>query len=116
MPDRVDVCPYCQGSYPHQGPTGCVETITLTVRINGTDKNPWHKMGLKCNPFPQIGKAEYDAAELTLAELDGDPVTGPEDIRKRLRGFSPEFVELCVANFRPGERVAFDVTFPAARR
>lgn len=23
MPQQVDVCPYCGGTFPHQGPTGC---------------------------------------------------------------------------------------------
>lgn len=23
MPEQVSVCPYCQGTYPHQAPTGC---------------------------------------------------------------------------------------------
>jgi hypothetical protein len=23
MPEKVDVCPYCQSTHPHQAPTGC---------------------------------------------------------------------------------------------
>lgn len=23
MPEKVSICPYCQGTDPHQGPTGC---------------------------------------------------------------------------------------------
>lgn len=23
MPEKVSVCPYCEGTDPHQGPTGC---------------------------------------------------------------------------------------------
>jgi hypothetical protein len=23
MPEKVSVCPYCKGTEPHQGPTGC---------------------------------------------------------------------------------------------
>jgi hypothetical protein len=85
---------------------------TITVRLNGTDINPWHKFHLRCNPFPQIGKMEWDAGQRALAELDGDPLKGHEDIRTRLRGkVSPELVELCVSQFKPGERVEFDFTF-----
>jgi hypothetical protein len=85
---------------------------TITVRLNGTDINPWHKFHLRCNPFPQIAKAEWDSGQSALAELDGDPLKGPEDIRARLSGkVSPELVELCVSQFKPGERVEFDFTF-----
>jgi hypothetical protein len=85
---------------------------TITVRLNGTDINPWHKFHLRCNPFPQIAKAEWDTGQRALAELDGDPLKGPEDIRARLKGkVSPELIELCVSQFKPGENVEFDVTF-----
>lgn len=84
----------------------------FVVRLNGTNENPWHRFGLLCNPFPQIAKAEYMAGEAAIAALDGDPLSGPEDIRNRLRGWvSDELIELCVAQFRPGEHVAFEVTF-----
>jgi hypothetical protein len=89
-------------------------TLKITVTLNGTDVNPWHKMGLRQNPFPQLAKAEYDAGERMLASLDGDPIKEPDDIRRRLKGFDPKFVEGVVARFVPGQRVRFDVTFPDA--
>ena len=67
---------------------------------------------MKQNPFPQLGRAEYDAGERQLASLDGDPIRGADDIRERLAGFDPEFVEGVVARFVPGERTTFVVTFP----
>lgn len=87
-------------------------TNTLTVSINGTDKNPWHRFGLTQNPFPQLARVETDAGEQQIASLDGDPVTSVEDIRTRLAGFSEEFITLCVAQWQPGVRVRFAVTFP----
>jgi hypothetical protein len=90
-------------------------TLTMVVTINGTGVNPWHRLGLRCNPFPQIGRAETDAAERQVASLDGDPVTGEADIRARLAGFTPEFIDGIVAQWRPGERVRFTVTFPDTR-
>jgi hypothetical protein len=90
--------------------------VTMKIRINGTNENPWHRMGMKQNPFPQLGKAEYDRAEMMINSLDGDPIKGPEDIRERLKGFDPEFIEGCIKRYRPGERVEFTITFPEERR
>jgi hypothetical protein len=85
---------------------------TIKVRLNGTDENIWHKWGLKKNPFPQIGKAEFDAAERQINSLDGDPIKNIADIRRRLEGFDREFIELCIKQFKPGKRTVFEVTFP----
>jgi hypothetical protein len=82
-------------------------TIRLRVVINGTSENRWHRYRLQRNPFPQLGHVEWHAAEMMVASLDGDPITSEQDIRDRLPGFSPEFVELCCARYVPGERVAF---------
>lgn len=30
MPEKVEACPYCGGTYPHQGPTGCKEDPAVT--------------------------------------------------------------------------------------
>ena len=90
-------------------------TLTIRVRINGTGINPWHKMGLRCNPFPQIGRAEFDRGERQLASLDGDPIRDEADLRARLAGFDPGFIDGCVARWRPGERVSFTFTFPDPR-
>lgn len=89
--------------------------MELKVTLNCTDTNPWLKMGLKQNPFPQIAKAELVAAMRQLNSLSGEPLTGPIDIRSRLTGWSEEFVELCINQYRPGEIVKFIVTFPAGK-
>ena len=91
--------------------SGCVMRYKFTVRLNGTDKNPWNKYGLTQNPFPQIGKAEFNTGESAVRALDGEPIKGPNDIRERLKGFTPEFIQLCIDNFKPGERTAFEVIF-----
>lgn len=88
------------------------DEITIKVILNGTDKNRWHRWGFKHNPFPQVGMAEFDQADMQVNSLDGDPLTGPEDIAARLKGFAPEFVQLCQQQFKRGERVAFYVSFP----
>jgi hypothetical protein len=92
-----------------------MDRIELNVTINGTDMNPWHRFGLRQNPFPQIGKAEYAAGERKLASLDGDPVRTADDIRERLAGFNPEFVEGVIQRWQPGRRVRFKIVFPGGR-
>ena len=81
--------------------------IFLKVAINGTKSNKWHKLGVTQNPFPQLGRAEWD--ERKINSLDGDPVKDADDIRQRLTGMSAEFIELCCRMFKPGRRVAFVV-------
>lgn len=66
--------------------------------------------GLRQNPFPQLGRAEWD--ETAINSLDGEPIRDIQDIAERLQGFSQEFIELCQRNFLPGERVSFQVVFP----
>jgi hypothetical protein len=92
-----------------------MDRIELYVTINGTGMNPWHRFGLRQNPFPQIGKAEYAAGERQLASLDGDPVRTADDIRGRLAGFEPEFVEGVIRRWQPGRRVRFKIVFPGGR-
>jgi hypothetical protein len=89
-----------------------MDRIELNVTINGTGVNPWHRFGLRQNPFPQIGKAEYAAGERQLASLDGDPVRTADDIRERLAGFGPEFIEGVIQRWQPGRRVRFKIVFP----
>jgi hypothetical protein len=84
----------------------------MTITLNGTDTNPWHRWGLKLNPFPQLAKAEYAEAELMVASLDGDPIKDADDIRQRLAGCDPKFIEGVVARFKPGQRVRFTISFP----
>ena len=86
-----------------------VTEYIIEVRINGTDENPWLRMGLRQNPFPQVGKAEYDAGERMLNSLDAEPIKSPDDIRERLKGFDPEFIELCIKHYEPGKRTKFTV-------
>lgn len=90
------------------------KTYLLRVNLNGTNVNPWNRMGLKQNPFPQLGKAEYDKFCLILQELGGPPI--PHDrykeyIRETLKGFDEEFIELCIQNFKPGEMSRFTVAW-----
>ena len=92
-----------------------MDRIELNVTINGTDMNPWHRFGLRQNPFPQIGKAEYAAGERKLASLDGNPVRTADDIRERLAGFDPAFVEGVIQRWQPGRRVRFKIVFPGGR-
>jgi hypothetical protein len=87
-------------------------TYNLTVRLNGTGENPYHQFGLTCNPFPQLGVNQWD--ERPLQKLGGDPI--PHDnaeayIRETLKGFSQDFVDLCVSQFRPGKYIEFEVTW-----
>jgi hypothetical protein len=88
------------------------KTLTIRVTLNGTGVNPFYKMGLRMNPFPQIARGEVDAAMWQLNSLDAEPITGPDDIRSRLAGWSEEFIQLCIEQFKPGERHSFTVTFP----
>jgi hypothetical protein len=92
-----------------------MDRIELNVTINGTGINPWHRFGLRQNLFPQLGKAEYAAGERQLASLDGDPVRTADDIRERLAGFGPEFVEGVIQRWQPGRRVRFKIVFPGGR-
>jgi hypothetical protein len=88
------------------------DEVEITVRINGTDENPWGCYGLKIKPFPQTGIREL---QVMLASLDGEPVRSAADIRKRLRGCSDELVDLCVQQWMPGQRVEFTIKFPRSR-
>jgi hypothetical protein len=84
----------------------------LTVRLNGTSENPWHIYGLKQNPFPQLGKAEWQLAMHQLNSLNGDPIKDLSDLEKRLPNWDPEFIELCKKHFKPGELSIFEIAFP----
>lgn len=85
--------------------------MRLTVHLNGTNENPWHKYGLTQNPFPQIAEYRYSAACLQMQALDGEPIKSLYDIHQRLRGWSEEFIELCCDAYIPGESVSFCTTF-----
>lgn len=79
----------------------------LSVQLNGTASNPYEVIGLTQNPFPQLGKAEYNAVERHLAKLGAGPIPDEAYIRTYLEGF----VDLCCANFVPGKMTSFTVTF-----
>lgn len=87
----------------------------LKVSLNGTSENPWHRFGLKQNPFPQLARKETDAAALAVQSLGGDPI--PHDraeayIREKIGGHcTEEFVSGVVKRFRPGELVEFWVVW-----
>jgi hypothetical protein len=86
--------------------------MKLRVALNGLAVNPYHALGLTQNPFPQLGKAEYDYHVLRVQSLGGDPIPDAGHIRRHLKGFSSEFVDLCVRKFEKGSYVEFDVYWP----
>lgn len=43
--------------------------MKLTVVLNGTAENPYHKLGLKCNPFSQLAKTELDPFVMRIQSL-----------------------------------------------
>jgi hypothetical protein len=85
--------------------------IQFTVRLNGTNENPFHRLGLIQNPFPQVAKSEYAPHLLHLARLGGVCIPDTDYIRRHLQGWSEEFVEGCCRRFRRGEMVEFDAYF-----
>lgn len=85
--------------------------MIIEVVLNGTDTNPFHRLGLSQNPFPQVAKTEYASHLLHLAKLGAEPIVDTNQIRAHLAGWSQEFVDLCCANFRKGEMVRFRVTW-----
>lgn len=86
--------------------------VRLTVRLNGTNQNPFEIWGLTQNPFPQIAKAELMTMQRKLASLGGVPIQNADDIRERLKGFDPDFIAGVITRYRPGHMVTFDITFP----
>jgi len=95
--------------------SGEEEKVTITFSINGTDTNPYAGWGLRQNPFPMSGIAELAAGERQLASLGGEPVMSEADIRQRLHGFDPVFVERVVRAWLPGYVVHITITFPRSR-
>lgn len=85
--------------------------MKILVELNGTDKNPYHKLGLTQNPLPQIPRAEYTPQILKLQKLGGDPIPDTDYIRQVLAGWSEEFIELCCKQFKKGEMVKFYAVF-----
>jgi len=87
--------------------------MRVTVTLNGSPTNGWHRYGLRCNPFPQIPDARFNTANRMLQELDSNPLESTAQIRTILSGCDPEFIELCCARFVSGQRVQFDVEWPS---
>lgn len=85
--------------------------MKLIVELNGTDINPYHKLGCTQNPFPQIASYEHGGLCRHLQKLGGDPIPDVQYIRDHLKGWSKEFVELCCERFKKGEIVKFEVSF-----
>lgn len=86
--------------------------MTITVILNGGPVNVWHIYGLKCNPFPQFARAEMAHANRMLQQLDSDPLTSTDDIRRILAGCDQDFIDGCCARFEFGRRVHFQVSWP----
>lgn len=86
--------------------------MKVTVRINGSNINPWSSMGMKANPFPQIPKAEFSGANELLRRLDSAPIKSEKQLREILVGCTPEFIDVCVRQYTPGKRISFDIEFP----
>jgi len=91
------------------------ELVTLEFTINGTDTNPYARWGLRCNPFPGTPYHELMRGAMQLNSLGGEPIRSAADIRERLRGFEPAFVERVIRAWRPGKIVAISLTFPRER-
>jgi hypothetical protein len=86
--------------------------VKIRVRLNGTDSNPYHKMGLTRNPFPVIPKAEFSAANDLLARLDAEPIESSTHLLELLRETTSEFQEVCLKYFQLGKHVSFLVEVP----
>jgi hypothetical protein len=99
-------------SVRHSQPRNTAMPTTMTVSLNGTDTNPFYKFGLTQNPFPQLARMETDAQVLRLQALGADPIPNTAFIREWLAGYcTEELIDLCVARFKPGELVHFDITW-----
>ncbi len=86
--------------------------MTIKITINGGPTNVWHPLGLKCNPFPQVPRAEWYGVNELLRELDSDPLD-LDSLVKTLNGrVSGELRDICIQQFVPGERISFMITFP----
>lgn len=86
--------------------------IEFLVTLNGTSENPYARLGLIRNPFPALADAHLPpVVEDTLADLAAGPIHGHADLRRRLAGWSPEFIELCIASYKPGRITRFAVSF-----
>lgn len=88
--------------------------VRVTVRLNGTDENPYHRWGLTQNPFPQIARTEYAALDRLLNNLAAEPIRDEAHLRERMRGADQAFVDECCRRFRKGAIAEFVLEFPDA--
>lgn len=89
--------------------------MLLKVSLNGTEQNSFAAYGVSQNPFPQIASYELQAHIMNLQKLGGPPI--PKDnaegyIREVLKGWSEEFISICLNKFVIGAYVKFDVDVP----
>lgn len=94
--------------------------MKLRVALNGTDVNPYERLGLTHNPFPQLATVEHSAACIALQKLGGPPIPREQSkafIREALRGhFADDFIELIASRYAPGMIVRFEIDFPPPTR
>jgi hypothetical protein len=90
------------------------DTVRFVVTLNGTSENPYLRLGLRQNPFPQVGRMEYSRVNHSLARLAAEPMPTVDDLRRVLRelGSTDEFRALCLTQYRPGEVVEFEIYIP----
>lgn len=86
--------------------------MKVLVVINGGPNNVHERYGLTANPFPAIPVAEFHTANRMLRELDADPLSSTDDVRRILSGCDQGFIDLCCQQFKIGERIRFSVTWP----
>lgn len=89
--------------------------IQFKVRLNGTTVNPFHGLGLKQNPFPQVGMAEYRALEYLLSKLSAEPIRDTTHLRELMEGADQAFIEGCCDRFQKGVIVEFTIEFPEGK-
>ncbi len=83
--------------------------MIIRVVLNG-DRNLFGKYNLKQNPFPKYPNLDAKTNTL-LNRLAAGPIVDTPDLVRLLIGCSEEFQNLCCDQFRPGQRVSFNVKF-----
>lgn len=84
----------------------------VEITLNGTDENPFLRFGLRQNPFPAIPKMELSRANRIIADLHANPIKDEADLRQRLQGCPPEFIDGCCQRFHKGEMTSFMIEWP----
>jgi len=79
--------------------------FVVNIKLNGTDRNPYHALGFKQNPFPHHG------ANHMLNNLEAEPIKDLYDLRTRMKGCSEELINYCCNKFEKGKMVKFKVWF-----